>query len=120
MHTIGHPSESGPGMTGHGAAMTGHGATSMPPADRAEAGDAGPARGWQAYDPGERMVMDPRDVCVAVLVSGLLLLLAALLTWVRRAPSGQRPATTARLRSGRGPPVPRLGLRLADLSVWRT
>jgi hypothetical protein len=68
------------------------------------------------------MHMNPFDVCVAILTAfGLALLLAVLLTRVKRARHIALAATLTRSAHGRGPPrsVPPLNRRLASLSVLR-
>jgi hypothetical protein len=66
------------------------------------------------------MGFDPMTVCLAVLIGGFVLLLAALvLTWPRMA-AGRDRARRTHLRNGRAPPTLPVGLRLADLSVVRT
>jgi len=109
MHTLGHPSSSG----GHNGGATHHAMTvSAPMADSpavvAGAGDDTP------------MGFDPMTVCLAVLIGGFVLLLAALvLTWPGMA-AGRDRARRAHPRNGRAPPTLTVGLRLADLSVLRT
>jgi hypothetical protein len=112
MHTIGHPTGSG-----HDAPI--HSTLAMRTATLVEPG-AGAAQ-WTADSPGDRMVMNPLSVCLAVLVGGMLLLLAAMLGQLRLT---RRPATSVlplRVQAGRDPPKSVLfGLTLADLSVQRT
>ena len=112
MHTIGHPTDSGHAVNSHGAAQT----MAMAPAEPT----SGPAMFLKADKPDPRMVMHPLNVCVAVLVGGILLLLAALL--IRRQTRTEPcSVTSTRIRAGRGPPRSvLLGLTLADLSVQRT
>ncbi len=108
MHTIGHPTDSGHAVNGHGTTQT----MTMAPAE--------PAMLLNAENPDPHSVMHPLNVCVAVLVGGILLLLAALLIR-RQARTQPRSVPSTRIRAGRGPPRSvLLGLTLADLSVQRT
>src|SRR5690348_2689668 len=105
MHTIGHPTDSGHAVNGHGTTQP----MTMAPAEPA----SGPAMFLKAENPDPRMVMHPLNVCVAVLVGGILLLLAALLIR-RQARTKPRSVPSTRIRAGRGPPRSvLLGLTLA-------
>jgi hypothetical protein len=115
MHTLGHPGDAGTGGSVHTAAMP-LGEESM-----AEAVGAAMTVVISGDMHGTGMRMDPFNVCVAILVGGLLALLVALLIRDRRRRMPDSDAPTALALAGRGPPKPsRLGLRLADLSVQRT
>src|SRR5262245_3231591 len=80
MHIIGHPVDVGSQALGHAYAAMG---PDMPMADTdsAEAADR-----W-ADEHNHGMVMNPLNVCVAVLAGGILLLLAAMTSRLRRAGS---------------------------------
>jgi hypothetical protein len=114
MHTIGHPVDVGSQVLGHAHAATGAG---MPMADLEAAGAADQ---W-ADERNHGMVMNPLNVCVAVLVGGILVLLAAMVCRLRRGGSAGDHMMALRGRTGRGPPdLVLFGLALADLSVQRT
>ena len=109
MHTIGHPSDGVHRMVTHADAHD-----SATAASEAEANQ-------RTDEHRDQMMMDPLNVCLAILAGGILLLLAAALSRLRRAdPVDHHPATVSGA-PGRGPPGPRLlGLTIADLSVRRT
>jgi hypothetical protein len=109
MHTLGHPSGAGGHANGttHRAA---HAAPVMP--------DAPIAAEVTGDDP--LIGFDPMAVCLAVLLGGFVLVLAALILARRRAAAGQTRAWSARAANVRAPPGAMFGLRLANLSVLRT
>jgi hypothetical protein len=112
MHTLGHPSHEGTGVSVHHRAMSVH------QAPMAEAVDAAMTVVGDTHGTG--LGMDPLSVCVAILVVGLLMLLVALMIrdGRRRMPGTYTQAAVA--VTVRGPPkLSRLGLRLAHLSVQR-
>jgi Family of unknown function (DUF6153) len=114
MHTIGHPVDVGSQALGHAHAATGPG---MPMADPEAAG----ADRWADEHHHHVWVMNPLNVCAAVLVGGILLLLAAMVCRPRRASAAGDHIMALRGRTGRGPPgFVLFGLTLADLSVQRT
>lgn len=111
MHTIGHPDR-----TGH-AGMVDHAVGTMSAPD-AVVGVMVAAAHVDAHGGG--MHMNPLNVCVAILVGGLLLLLATLLSRGRRRQTPDRHTLAALSAIVRGPPDdPLLGVRLAGLSVQR-
>ena len=114
MHTIGHPVGSGHGAIGDEpqVAQMNLGASdampSLPPDRRVGA----PATG---------MVMNPLDVCLAVLVGTVVLFHAAPAARLGRGATLAQLLVAAAVRTGRGPPGRVLfGLTLAELSVQRT
>jgi hypothetical protein len=147
MHTLGHPfgvdhSAAGPASTAVSAA--GHMlapaepmpadavpanarlVVAMPVGWRADEHDTGTVMnpvpvGWRADEHDTGTVMNPLNVCVAVLVGGILLLLAALLCRTRHGGAHEHHIVPTHVGTGRGPPGRvRVGLTLADLSVQRT
>lgn len=122
MHTLGHPhSHGGHDCAGQPPAIMG---AHQPPAGphtgaAAAAGITAATIGPAACGTG--MLLDPFTVCLAILVAGLVVLLAALVMAGRRLRSLRGHIRAALVVAGRGPPPrPGLGLRLADLSVLRT
>ena len=115
MHTIGHPVDVGHEALGSTTATMTAGMAAVAP----EA--AAPPMAQHADEHDQRMVMNPLNVCVAVLVGGILLLLGVLVCRLRRPGPAQHHIMTLSGRTGRGPPglVP-FGLTIADLSVQRT
>ncbi len=140
MHTIGHLSHGADGhgggdiassilVTGHSAGdhITGHGATGHSVAGHitghSVAGHSAVRAGHSGHEThiGQRAtvhdvgggVFNPLDVCVAILVAGLVLWLGGL----RRTVGAPAPLWST-VRCGPPPPTP-LSLRLADLSVLR-
>jgi hypothetical protein len=115
MHTLGHPTSDGRGGSVDHSIML----VSREPMVEAVVADMTAA--VQMDTRGTGMRLDPLNVCLAILVGGLLLLLVARLLAHRRSCPLFGRIRPAPARSGRGPP-PRspLGLRLADLSVQRT
>jgi hypothetical protein len=114
MHTIGHPVDGGPHPLGPAHATADIG-TPMP--DLVAVGSVEP----QADEHDHRMVMDPLNVCVAVLGGGILVWLSALVSLLRRGDVAGHHIMELRGPTGRGPPYRiQLGLVLADLSVQRT
>src|SRR5690349_14867999 len=111
MHTMGHPAGDRHGASG--GMMAAVRSADLP------AGSASDLMVRQADEPATGMVMNPLDVCLAVLVGGLVLMWAAALGWVRSVRSRQGCAALAGVPAGRGPPN-LFGLVLADLSVQRT
>jgi hypothetical protein len=101
MHTLGHPSVEH--CPGHGTVLS---APVMVGAGAADDGGAGH--------------FNPTDVCLATLLGGMLVLLAALLAAIRHEVAGGGGVRRVRWRAGRGPPVRPFGLLIADLSVLRT
>lgn len=126
MHTLGHGTAAHAAMT----PMPVHGTTAAMAAQVKHAAMAAPAEavpGGCAGGHCARLLVPPArhtagldwwDVCVAVLTAlGVLLLFWLVGVVCRRAPAG-----LSRLRAAaasRGPPVPRLGLTLATVSVMR-
>lgn len=109
MHTLGHPSSSGghAGGATHHAAVAGHPMADSPVVVALAGDDTG-------------MGFDPMTVCLAVLLGGVVLLLAALVLMRPGTAAGHDRARRTHSRNGRAPPPPTVGLRLADLSVVRT
>jgi hypothetical protein len=124
MHTIGHPVGADHSASGHSsvaASANGHGSEPIDvmPADTMPA-DAMPVA-WRVDEHGTGIVMNPLDLCIAILVAGILLLLAAALDRMRRGGAYEHHIVATMGRAGRGPPSRgRFGLTLADLSVQRT
>jgi hypothetical protein len=115
MHTLGHP------HTSHVGASHSAGPSAMVMAG-SESGAESAVTDTHVAINGVHMSMDPFDVCLAILTAfGLALLLAVLLTRVKRARHIALAATLTRSAHGRGPPrsVPPLNRRLASLSVLR-
>ncbi|GAA4905620.1 hypothetical protein GCM10023334_001980 [Nonomuraea thailandensis] len=97
MHTLGHPSG------GHGSAPASHVAA---------------AAGAEGFVPDSVPPLDPTDVCLAVLISLVVLLLTGARARAgRRAESGGGAIASAR-RPARPPPKP-ASRRLATLSILR-
>ena len=134
MHTIGHPVYVGHSPNGHHESATHVASPIAQPGDDSAASREGAyreaayhegafreaaSREAGAHDHG--MVMNPMNVCIAVLVGGILLLFSTAMPRLRRsdcADEGDQPAPGG---TGRGPPVfALLGLTIADLSVQRT
>jgi hypothetical protein len=119
MHTLGHA------HTSHVGAPHGAGPHTMVMAASARAAQSAVETTHVAVIEamgGVHVHMNPLDVCVAILTAfGLALLLAALLTRVRRAGRIALAGTPTRSAHGRDPPrdVPPLNRRLASLSVLR-
>jgi hypothetical protein len=113
MHTLGHSSAGGHHC---GATHPGASARHDPHVGAAVAGSAS-----DASVVGVGRCLDPSSVCLAILVTfGLAALLAALVMTVRRPRARGRYRHRIPFAAGRGPPpLPRSGLRLADLSVLR-
>ncbi len=124
MHTIGHPVGADHSAAGHSSAAAsanGHGPepAGLMPADTMPA-DAMPVA-WGVDEHGTGVVMNPLDFCIAILVAGILLLLAATMCRMRRGDAYEHHIVATMGRAGRGPPSRvRFGLTLADLSVQRT
>jgi Family of unknown function (DUF6153) len=124
MHTIGHPVGADHSTSGHSsvaASANGHGSepTDVMPADTIPADATQVA--WRVDEHGTGVVMNPLDFCIAILVAGILLLLAAALGRMRRGGAYEHHIVATMERAGRGPPSRvRFGLTLADLSVQRT
>lgn len=114
MHTIGHPVDAGHSAMVH-SEVTSHRGTSV-----ADSGDHS-AGSLKADDHDHGVVMNPMNVCVAVLVGGIVLLLGAATFWLRRSGAPEDHSTPVHRRVGRGPPEFVLfGLAIANLSVLRT
>jgi hypothetical protein len=114
MHTLGHASGEHARATGHHASMPlwpTH-ATAVLTTEVADT----------AADVGNDITggFDPMTVCLAVLLAGFVVLLAALIVSDRRTLTRPDELRVALARGGRAPPGPALGLLLADLSVRRT
>lgn len=129
MHTIGHPVAADHGAADHSAAGHSPAAASanrhgpepagLMPADTMPA-DAMPVA-WGVNEHRTGVVMNPLDFCIAILVAGILLLLAATMCRTRRGDAYEHHIVATMGRAGRGPPSRvRFGLTLADLSVQRT
>jgi Family of unknown function (DUF6153) len=122
MHTIGHPA--GHSTAGHSSAAAGANGHGPEPADLMPA-DSMPAEvmpvAWGVDEHDTGGVMNPLDFCIAILVAGILLLLAATMCRMRRGGAYEHHIVATMVRAGRGPPSRvRFGLTLADLSVQRT
>lgn len=112
MHTIGHSVGTGHGAAVHASAATSLGLHGLEPADAM-------STDWRADEHDPATMTNPLDVCLAVLLAGILLLVVAMLCRIRRGHVREHIGP-AIVRAGRGPPgLRRLGLTLADLSVQR-
>lgn len=119
MHTVGHSSHGGHECGGGRAMIHAH----QPPAGPAAAAVAMVNMTVAAVGPGcgTGAELDPFTVCLAILVAGVVVLLATLSVAGRRLLPLHGRFRSAPAITERGPPdPPGLGLRLADLSVLRT
>ncbi|MFC9246533.1 hypothetical protein ACFT7S_21850 [Streptomyces sp. NPDC057136] len=117
MHTVGHPAEHPPPGASATAAHRGHEAPEPVPAASSALPHASPAR--DAADAAPMSGMDPMAVCLAVLSTWAVALLALRLVGPRRAgPLSGRMAGVRLPRLPRPDPPPRKAV-LATLSVLR-
>lgn len=115
MHTIGHPVDVAHEALGHATATMSAGMAAV------EQETAAPPMAQHADEHDQRMVMNPLNVCVAVLVGGILLLLGVMVCRARHPGRVDHHIMTLSGRAGRGPPgLISFGLTIADLSVQRT
>ena len=114
MHTLGHPSNEGTASSVHKAAVH----VDEEPMAEAVGAAMTTVIYRETHDTGMRM--HPLDVCVAILLGGLLVLLVAVVIRDRRRRMLDTHVQAAVAVTVRGPPRPsRFGLVLAHLSVQR-
>lgn len=115
MHTLGHPT-----THGHGDAQRSSGAVAHEQMIDAAQVVAVAVTASYATTHGPVLPMNPVEVCLAILVAGLILLLAAIVVARLRRGLSDGHLRAALAVNGRGPPAcASAGLLLADLSVMR-